>query len=285
MRYLAQTLWLREEAALDLDKYGPIPTAGDPDFVVCSECGSEFQPHIKVCIDCGAATVPPEAARARVRDRPAAGSPDADDEDKEDVAIRTDELEWIEDLQELFERHGISSRIRPVDSSGRPQKYWQARYTILVAEEDALRAFALDRELLRQRLGDEGDELVDIPAPGTCPSCHAQPPAGAVECPDCGLALAARNLEIVQKLYEAFGNQDRDQILVIFDPDIEWIQNEGFPGGGSYAGAETVLNEVFAGLAAAWETGRPTSDGGWTREIPSSRSALIVAFTEGPGDR
>jgi uncharacterized protein len=46
---------------------------------------------------------------------------------------------------------------------------------------------------------------------------------------------------------------DRDQILAIFDPEIEWIQNEGFPGGGRYAGAETVLNEVFARLGRDWK--------------------------------
>ena len=68
------------------------------------------------------------------------------------------------------------------------------------------------------------------------------------------LMLASSNLEIVQNLYEAFATQDRDGILDIFDPGIEWIQNEGFPGGGRYAGAETVLNEVFAKLGAEWET-------------------------------
>jgi ketosteroid isomerase-like protein len=60
------------------------------------------------------------------------------------------------------------------------------------------------------------------------------------------------NLDIVQDLYKAFASQDRDRILAIFDPQIEWIQNDGFPGGGRYLGAETVLDHVFAGLAAAW---------------------------------
>jgi ketosteroid isomerase-like protein len=229
---------------LDLDKYGPVPTASDSDFVVCPECGSEFQPHVKVCIDCGAATVSPEAARTGDLNEPG----DLPLDEAEAIHIRTDELEWIESLRALFEQHGISCWIHPAESSRRLQ-----RYKISVAKEDASRAFELDGELLRQRLGDEGEDLVAIPSPGLCPSCRARLPAGAVECPGCGLMLASSNLQIVQDLYEAFGAQDRDQILAIFDPEIEWIQNEGFPGGGRYVGAETVLNEVFARLGRDWK--------------------------------
>jgi len=235
---------------LDLDKYGPVPTASDPDFVVCPECGSEFQPHIKVCIDCGAATVPPGTARTQARDQPAASLP-SEDEDEE-VAIRTEELEWIEDLQALFERHGISSRIEALPSS-RYHHYCK----ILVARRDALRAFELDRELLRERLGEEGEDLTELPPAGDtpfCPFCRSTLPAGTVECPDCRLRLGDSNLEVVKNFYEAVGEQNRDRILFLLDPDVEWIQNEGFPGGGRHTGAETVLNEVFAALAAEWKS-------------------------------
>jgi ketosteroid isomerase-like protein len=233
---------------LDLDKYGPVPTAGGSDFVVCPECGSEFQPHIKACIDCGAATVPPEAARARVRDRPAASPPGEDEDDEEEIAIRAEELEWIEDLRELFERHGISSRIEALSSS-----YHQHRCKILVARQDALRAFELDRELLRERLGEEGADLAELPPAGACPFCSSTLPAGTVECPGCRLRLGESNLEVVKAFYEALGEQNRDLVLHLLDSEVEWIQNEGFPGGGRYTGAETVLTEVFAALAAEWK--------------------------------
>lgn len=68
------------------------------------------------------------------------------------------------------------------------------------------------------------------------------------------------NLALVQALYEAFAARDRDRILEIFDPEIEWIQNEGFPGGGRHVGAETVLNDVFAKFRTEWEVWQAVVD-------------------------
>ena len=61
------------------------------------------------------------------------------------------------------------------------------------------------------------------------------------------------NLEIVQQLYQAFAQKEKEKILEIFDPQIEWIQNEGFPQGGKHIGAQTVLNEVFAKFRVDWD--------------------------------
>ena len=121
---------------MDLDSYGPVP-ARDYEYVVCSNCGAEFQPHITKCIDCGAAV--------RERER-------------------------------------------------RPEE--------------------------------EGEDLA--------------PPADG-------------NLGVVQSFYEALAAQDEVRVLEILHPDVEWIQNEGFPGGGRRLGAKTVLNEVFGRLARDWE--------------------------------
>lgn len=62
------------------------------------------------------------------------------------------------------------------------------------------------------------------------------------------------NLEIVKSLYTAIVSRDPDTILKIFNPNIEWIQNEGFPGGGKHVGADAVLNDVFAKFRQEWET-------------------------------
>jgi uncharacterized protein len=62
------------------------------------------------------------------------------------------------------------------------------------------------------------------------------------------------NLDIVKRLYTAFSERDQNSILQIFDPNIEWIQNEGFPGGGRYFGVDAILNDVFAKFRSEWET-------------------------------
>ena len=63
-----------------------------------------------------------------------------------------------------------------------------------------------------------------------------------------------QNPDIVRKLYEAFATLDREAILEIFDPEIVWIQNAGFPGGGTHIGAETVLRDVFGPFRVEWES-------------------------------
>ncbi len=64
------------------------------------------------------------------------------------------------------------------------------------------------------------------------------------------------NLALVQRLYGAFGQRDWATIRELFAPDIEWIQNEGFPGGGRHVGADAVLNDVFAKFRDEWDPWR-----------------------------
>jgi ketosteroid isomerase-like protein len=245
---------------MDIDRDGPIRRPSDftdaPDHVVCPECGSEFQPHVTHCIDCGAVTVAPgSVAPGAAAPAERISAPPPPDRDPDDVSVRTDTLEWIEGLKALFEQEGIASRIYPVPVADLTRRGTRnsTRYEIAVAPRDVKRAFALDREFLQGRLGDDEIELAEIPPPGVCPYCGSEAPAGSTECPRCGLVIAYDNLVIVQSLYEAFAEQDREQILALFDPGIEWIQNEGFPGGGRFVGAETVMSEVFGALGQAWE--------------------------------
>ena len=62
------------------------------------------------------------------------------------------------------------------------------------------------------------------------------------------------NLEVVQRLYDAFGRRDREAILAVLHPDVEWVQNDGFPNGGKHVGAEAVLTEVFARFREEWDS-------------------------------
>ncbi|HEY4591840.1 MAG TPA: nuclear transport factor 2 family protein, partial [Thermoanaerobaculia bacterium] len=70
---------------------------------------------------------------------------------------------------------------------------------------------------------------------------------------------ATGDLEIVQALYAALKEGDGDRVLEILHPEVEWIQNEGFPGGGRFVGAETVYERVFNRLVDEWD--------GWQAEV------------------
>jgi uncharacterized protein len=61
------------------------------------------------------------------------------------------------------------------------------------------------------------------------------------------------NLETVQELYRAFREKDYDAFLHICTPDLEWIQNEGFPQGATYKGAASVVERVFKSNNERWE--------------------------------
>jgi ketosteroid isomerase-like protein len=61
------------------------------------------------------------------------------------------------------------------------------------------------------------------------------------------------NLEIVQNAYEAFGRGDIESVLEALDPDVEWVESEVLPFGGSYHGPQAVAEEVFARMPGAWD--------------------------------
>lgn len=60
------------------------------------------------------------------------------------------------------------------------------------------------------------------------------------------------NIEVIKELYRAFREQDYDTFLRLSTEDIEWIQNEGFPGGATYKGASAVIQGVFKANNDKW---------------------------------
>lgn len=60
-------------------------------------------------------------------------------------------------------------------------------------------------------------------------------------------------LDVVQRLYAAFSTRDRTVILGVLHPDVEWVQNDGFPGGGRHVGSTHVLDNVLSQFRREWE--------------------------------
>lgn len=64
------------------------------------------------------------------------------------------------------------------------------------------------------------------------------------------------NRAIIEELYRAFREKDYQAFKQICVPEIEWIQNEGFPRGATRRGAQTVIDDVFKAFNNDWEDWR-----------------------------
>ena len=61
------------------------------------------------------------------------------------------------------------------------------------------------------------------------------------------------NKEIVESGYKCFETGDIPGLLGTFDENIEWTEAEGFPHGGTYRGANAIVENVFMNLGSEWE--------------------------------
>ncbi len=64
------------------------------------------------------------------------------------------------------------------------------------------------------------------------------------------------SVDVVRQLYDAFGRKDEAELRTILDPEVEWIQCAGFPGGGRRHGVASVLADVFSSLRSQWNDWR-----------------------------
>ena len=58
------------------------------------------------------------------------------------------------------------------------------------------------------------------------------------------------NREAVQAMYDAFARGDLPAVLGGLDAQVEWIEPEGAPYGGTFRGPDAVLQNVFMKLGA-----------------------------------
>lgn len=72
--------------------------------------------------------------------------------------------------------------------------------------------------------------------------------------------MTSTNVGRVKALYAAFAAKDERAIRAIMDPEIQWIQNPGFPGGGHQRGVDSVLANSFARLRTEWTGWRARVD-------------------------
>ena len=61
------------------------------------------------------------------------------------------------------------------------------------------------------------------------------------------------SLEIIQKLYTSFSERDFRTFSTLCSANIQWIQNTGFPGGATYAGADAIIEGVFKRNDILWD--------------------------------
>jgi predicted RNA-binding Zn-ribbon protein involved in translation (DUF1610 family) len=148
---------------------------------VCPECGEEFRPEIVRCSDCGATLEDrwdDEGASSNAAP-PSAVAPPPEEAAGTYVPIYVSER--AADLEPFAERLGKAGLPFQVKTAG-------GSFALLGREED--------RERLVAALGDLlGDAPLlsakDEPFAGyaRCPACDHELAAGAIECPECGLAV------------------------------------------------------------------------------------------------
>jgi len=64
------------------------------------------------------------------------------------------------------------------------------------------------------------------------------------------------NVELVQRVYAAFGRGDIPAVLAAFDAQIEWREAEGNPyepSGQAWIGPDAVLERLFKRIGAEWD--------------------------------
>ena len=79
------------------------------------------------------------------------------------------------------------------------------------------------------------------------------------------------NIALIERLFAAFRADDRDTICRLLSPDVQWVQNAGFPGGATHVGPDAVIDGAFARLRADWADWTAT-----VHEVLDAGTAVVV---------
>ena len=85
------------------------------------------------------------------------------------------------------------------------------------------------------------------------------------------------NVEVIQELYRAFAAKDYEAFRRICHPDLEWIQNPGFPNGGHHKGAEEVITKVFQRFNTDWREWRYVIE----EYLDAGATVTVLGYYEG----
>ena len=150
---------------------------------VCVECGEEYRPEIAVCADCGGALEDRHDDGRQDDGEPSAhgnaaavGGDWEADEGFTDSVMRADTAGGLTEAADRLAEKGIGFRIRPVRRIAGAE--YATGYRLLVAAQDRDAALGALGLLAPERSGEDSRH---------CPACETAIPAGAVECPECGL--------------------------------------------------------------------------------------------------
>ena len=61
------------------------------------------------------------------------------------------------------------------------------------------------------------------------------------------------NVEIVKGMYESFAERDIEAVAGTWAPDIEMTEQAGLVHGGTFRGADGLMENVFSVMGATWE--------------------------------
>lgn len=86
-----------------------------------------------------------------------------------------------------------------------------------------------------------------------------------------------QGIELVKTLYDHFASGNYTVIRNLFHPGIQWNQMKGFPGGGSYTGADEIVEHVFDNFKKNWTHWKAHV----TKMLQCEEHVLVYGYYEG----
>ena len=154
---------------------------------VCQDCGEEYRADIAVCADCGGEVVWRAPGQTEPPEAPAPPAPPGE---RGHVVFSSSNVKDLLPITERLRENAIKHTLSEQPHPERGSKTW----AVVIRESDAARVDELIADL--HGLHDTGGDLGAVATQFdethgylSCPACGTPLPAGANECPECGLQV------------------------------------------------------------------------------------------------